>query len=67
MKIIAAGTFYFAIGSMVMLGFRAVEYAIPAPETRVLICMIDEAYTVETCKSLKEISEKIAERERSEK
>jgi hypothetical protein len=40
-----------AIGALAGLGIRAAEWAIPAPEMRVVVCAADEMYKVKECRS----------------
>lgn len=47
------GYFVF-IGACAMVGIRAVEYIIPAPESRIAICFIGENET-EECKILEDV------------
>lgn len=44
-----------AVGVIVVIGMRAAEWLIPAPEMRVIICMADDVGTVEACASAAEL------------
>lgn len=46
---------YLLLGASVMAGMRLVEWAVPRPATKILICMVDDTGTVEVCKSLDEL------------
>lgn len=46
---------FFLMGVLVMSGMRLVEWAIPRPSTKILVCMVDDTGTVEVCKSLDEL------------
>ncbi len=50
----------FALGVLVGTGVRAAEWAIPAPETRVIVCTVDDFDHVETCTSAAELLKKHA-------
>lgn len=43
-------------GMLAALGWRAIEWSIPKPETRVLVCMADETGDVEICRTLDELT-----------
>ena len=47
-----------AFGVLIGSGMRAAEWAIPAPETRVIVCTIDDFDQVETCTSAAELLKK---------
>ncbi len=49
-----------ALGVLVGSGVRAAEWAIPAPEMRVVVCTMDDFDHVETCKSAAELLKKHA-------
>lgn len=44
-----------AFGAIVIIGVRAAEWIIPAPETRVIVCMAEDMDKVDTCVDLKEL------------
>ena len=46
------------LGVCVMGGMRLVEWVIPRPATKILVCMVDDTGTVEVCKSLDELSKR---------
>jgi hypothetical protein len=48
------------LGVLVGAGVRAAEWAIPAPEMRVIVCTIDDFDHVETCTSAAELLKKHA-------
>lgn len=48
------------LGVLVGAGVRAAEWAIPAPEMRVVVCAIDDFYKVEACTSAIELLKKHA-------
>lgn len=50
----------FAAGAIAGVGIRAAEWAIPKPETRVMVCFA--ADTIETCKSLSTLLERYLDR-----
>lgn len=45
------------VGVLVGTGMRAAEWAIPAPQTRLLFCFANDLGKVEACKTFEEISE----------
>lgn len=49
-----------ALGVLLGTGVRAVEWAIPAPELRVIVCTMDDFDHVETCTSAAELLKKHA-------
>ena len=49
-----------ALGVLAGTGVRAVEWAIPAPEMRVIVCTMDDFDHVETCTSAAELLKKHA-------
>ena len=49
-----------ALGALVGTGVRAAEWAIPAPEMRVIVCTINDFDRVETCTSAAELLRKHA-------
>ena len=49
-----------ALGVLAGTGVRAVEWAIPAPEMRVIVCTMDDFDRVETCTSAAELLKKHA-------
>ena len=49
-----------ALGVLVGTGVRADEWAIPAPEMRVIVCTMDDFDHVETCTSAAELLKKHA-------
>lgn len=46
------------LGALVMSGMRLVEWAIPRPATKILVCMVDDTGTVEVCKSLADLQKR---------
>lgn len=49
-----------ALGVLVGTGVRAAEWAIPAPEMRIVVCTMDDFDKVETCTSAAELLKKHA-------
>lgn len=49
---------FLAAGVLFGAGTRAVEWVIPAPETRVIVCTVDDFDHVETCTSAAELLKK---------
>jgi len=45
-------------GILIMIGFRIVEYVIPRPETRIIVCMVGKDEKAEICKPLAELRER---------
>lgn len=43
------------LGVCVMSGIRLVEWAVPRPATKILVCMASDTGDVEVCKSLEEL------------
>lgn len=52
-----------AIGAIAGAGMRLAEWAIPKPESRVVICWANELDQVEICRSLQELKAKRAGKE----
>ncbi len=50
------------MGILVMIGIRAAEWFIPAPEQRIVICFANELDQVEICKELNEIIKQLGEK-----
>lgn len=48
---------YLTLGATVMAGMRAVEWLIPKPEIRLMVCMYDELDKLE-CKTAAELMQK---------
>ncbi len=45
------------IGGLVMTGMRIVEWLIPEPDTRLVICSADSAGQLEVCRTLAELQD----------
>lgn len=49
------------VGVFLGIGFRGTMWLIPAPETRVLVCMADDLRHVKSCETLADLIDKRTE------
>lgn len=57
-KFVLSASIYLFIGALMMAGMRVVEWVIPQPETKVLVCFASDAGKISQCKRLDDLIKK---------